>query len=79
VMARCLWERELPFATAELTVRYKRPFTVGTRGTARARIEKQAARLIEMSAELSGPDGTVYATAKGVFLPVRAQPTGAPT
>jgi len=79
VMARSLWERRMLFATAELTVRYKRPFTVGSRGTARARIEKQSDRLIEMSAELAGPDGTVYATAKGVFLPVRAQPTGRTT
>jgi acyl-coenzyme A thioesterase PaaI-like protein len=71
VMARWLWRRDLPFATAELTVRYLAPVPVGRVATARAVFEKQTPRLIEMSAVLTGEGGEVLARAKGRFLPMR--------
>lgn len=71
VMARMLWDRGLPFATAELTVRYRAPLKVGTRAEFRARLTRQRPRLIEAEARATGEDGSEIATATGRFLPVR--------
>ncbi len=71
VMARMLWHRGLPFATAELTVRYRMPLRVGSRAEFRARITRQRSRLIEGEAKATAEDGSVIATASGRFLPVR--------
>jgi uncharacterized protein (TIGR00369 family) len=70
-MARWLWQRELKFATAELTVRYVRPLKVGAPATATARMEKESSRMIEMSAQIEDGDGNVVAKATARFLPVR--------
>jgi len=71
VMARWLWARGLPFATAELTVRFRAPLRVGRTFTVTARLEKETPRLIEMSAEGADSEGALVATAKGRFLPVK--------
>ncbi len=71
VMARWLWAKGLPFATAELTVRYRAPLRVGRTLTVTARIEKESARLIEMTADGVDSEGVTVATAKGRFLPVK--------
>jgi acyl-coenzyme A thioesterase PaaI-like protein len=71
VMARMLWDRGFPFATAEMTVRYRAPLRVGTRARFVARMTRQRDKMIEAEAEALTEDGTVLASAKGRFLPVR--------
>ncbi len=72
VMARMLWDRGLRFATAELTVRYRAPLTVGARAEFRARITRQRSRLIEAEASATSEDGTLLALATARFLPARS-------
>lgn len=58
---------------AEMTVRYRAPVRPGETLTVRARLTaNRRQRLFEASAELTGPDGRLRATATGKYLPIPA-------
>ena len=65
------------YVTAELTVRYIQPFPVGTEMIAEARAEKVNRRLAVVSGEVRDQAGTLYATARGKFLPMTEEETRA--
>ena len=67
IMTRLLWELGMEVVTAELTVRYRKPLTVGTPVRATAWKERDLGRYIEVASSLRD-DETEYATAVGRFV-----------
>jgi uncharacterized protein (TIGR00369 family) len=57
--------------TAKLTVRFKRPLTVGERVTVTGRLVKEAKRAIQAEAVAVKDDGTVIAEAEGLLMVVK--------
>ncbi len=57
-------------ATAELTVRFKRPVPVSGEYLVYGKLEEKKGRLLIASARLVDKEGKVYAEARGKFLPV---------
>lgn len=58
------------FVTAELTVRYLKPFPVGRAMLIEAWAEKATHRMALARGEVRDQDGELYATAKGKYLPM---------
>ena len=68
VQARISWARGIATVTAELNVRYLQPVPMGQTLQAAARLtEAREDRLFKTAAELFLPDGSIAATATGVF------------
>jgi len=63
------------YVTAELTVRYLRPFPVEKTMIVEAWPEKVARRMATAVGEVRDEDGTTYATAHGKFLPISEEET----
>ncbi|MGQ9652839.1 MAG: PaaI family thioesterase [Thermodesulfobacteriota bacterium] len=63
------------YVTAELTVRYLRPFPVGKTMIVEAWPEKVTRRMSTALGEVRDDEGTVYATAHGKFLPISEEET----
>lgn len=61
--------------TAELTVRYMERVPVEQGLVVAARVEQSHRRMVTTEAEIVGSDGTVYARARGRFLPLSAEET----
>lgn len=59
-------------ATAELTVRYSKPAPLDVPLTVRGEVVRHQKRLVETSAELRLPDGTLLASATGKLMQGRA-------
>lgn len=57
--------------TAKLTVRFKRPLTVGETVTVTGRLTKEAKRAMEAEAVAVKEDGTVIAEAEGLLMVVK--------
>ena len=55
-------------ATAEMTVRYRRPAAIGEPLRVTARVTRSAGRLVECEADLRTADGNVVATATGKLM-----------
>jgi len=74
VMARLVWERAGPSATARLDVRYRHPAPVGVPIEVRGRITavRRASQVYETAATAALADGTVLAEATGMVM--RMQP-----
>ncbi len=65
------------YVTGELTTRFLRPFPVGREMLVEAWAEKVTARLALVVGEVRDADATVYATARGKFLPMDPDQTRA--
>lgn len=61
-------------ATAELTVRYKKPITTPTVLLCKARIVGEAGRWIELVGWVEDGQGTVYAEGRGAFVKNKVDP-----
>jgi len=72
VMARYVWEKVGPSATAKLEVRYRRPAPTGEPLDVRGWItaERQGGRIFETAADIRAADGTVLAEATGLVMRV---------
>ena len=57
---------------AEFTVRLRKPLPPGTPVTAVARLESERRHVLVTASELTGDDGTVYATASGRYVSIPA-------
>jgi len=70
IMARYIWERHGPAATAKLCVTYRRPAPVGQSIELRGWItaERRGGRVFETSATAKMPDGTLLAEATGLIV-----------
>jgi len=70
VMARFVWEKYGPSATAKLAVRFRRPAPCGTPITARGWItgERREGKAIETAADVRLEDGTILAEATGLVV-----------
>jgi uncharacterized protein (TIGR00369 family) len=67
-----LLEKDEHSVTVDLTISYLRPLTTGT-ATASARILRQGARVIVLSAEVLDHEGNLAATALSTYLRVKAR------
>jgi uncharacterized protein (TIGR00369 family) len=63
------------YVTGELTTRFIQPFPVGKEMIVEARADKVTSRLALVVGEVKDGEGTVYATAKGKFLPMSEEET----
>ena len=70
IMARAVLAIQRFAMTVEMTCRYKKPVPVGEKLRLTGRIVSHRGRLFETAAEVTGADGTVYATATGKYLEV---------
>lgn len=72
VMARYVWEKAGPAATAKLEVRYKRPAPTGQPITVSGWItgERRQGRVFHTSARACLADGTVLAEATGIIMKI---------
>ncbi len=69
VQARTSWARGIATVTAELNVRYRRPVPIGDTLRAVARlVETKDDRVFKTEGEMLLPDGSVAASATGVFV-----------
>jgi uncharacterized protein (TIGR00369 family) len=70
VMARYVWEKYGPSATAKLEVRFRRPAPCGVPIEARGWItaERRGGKAIETAAEVRLEDGTILAEATGLVV-----------
>jgi len=69
-MGRWLWVRNLITMTAEMTIRYSKPVPVGVRLIVESSGVSQKGKLIEMTARIILPDGSLAARARAKFLKV---------
>ena len=73
VQARASWALGIATVTAELSVRYLQPVPMGQRLQATARlVDSKDRRVFHTAGELRLPDGSVAATATGVFAVPRS-------
>ncbi|MCM8794868.1 MAG: PaaI family thioesterase [Candidatus Omnitrophica bacterium] len=63
MMVNLLWVTKRPAVTAELTVRYKKPATVGRPIDFEARVSSEESRIIRMQGEAKTGGGTLIASA----------------
>lgn len=63
------------FVTAEMTVRYVKPFPTGTEMVVEGRATTVHRRFTEVAGEVRDDAGNVYATATGKFFPMSAEAT----
>lgn len=72
VLGYLLYVARVPGVTRHLEVEYLRPVLVGVRYALRARLESRDGRKLWTSGTCTAPDGTVAATARGLFIAVDA-------
>jgi acyl-coenzyme A thioesterase PaaI-like protein len=70
IMAKAVLAIQRYAMTAEMTCRFKKAVPVGEKLRLTGRITGRRGRLFETAAEITGADGTVYATATGKYLEV---------
>jgi acyl-coenzyme A thioesterase PaaI-like protein len=70
VMARYVWKKVGPAATARIEIRYRQPAPVGRRITVRGWItaERRGGRAFEMAAEARNAEGVLLAEATGLVM-----------
>lgn len=71
VMARAVYEQGIKAVTGEMTVRLKRPATIGVRMRVAGKIESESHRVINCSARATDDSGNVIAEATGKMVRVR--------
>lgn len=67
VMAQALIAQGILAVTAKIEVRFRKPAPLGVALAATGRLCEKKGRLCTATAELTGEDGTIYATANSVF------------
>lgn len=67
-MAHAAISQNLRAVTAKLDVRFRRAVPAGVPLVAEGRVEHRRGRLLQLSATLTGADGTLYAHGNGRFL-----------
>lgn len=78
VQARASWAQGIATVTAELNLRYLQPVPMGQQLRATARLlESKDQRVFKTAGELRLADGSVAATASGVFVAPRGGTLGA--
>ena len=70
VLGYLLYVARVPGVTRHLEVEYLRPVLVGPRYALRGRLERRDGRKLWVSCTCTAPDGTVVATARGLFIEV---------
>ena len=70
VMARLLWEKQIPALAAKMALRYRSPARVGERLRVQGRITGQRGRLVFTQAEALHADGSQVASAEATYLQV---------
>lgn len=70
VLGYLLYVARVPGVTRRLEVEYLRPVLVGVRYALRGRLERRDGRKLWVSGTCTGPDDTVVATARGLFIAV---------
>lgn len=73
VMAQALIAQGILAVTAKIEVRFRKPAPLGSLLAATGRVGEKKGRLCSATAELTGEDGTVYATANSVFSLVKPE------
>jgi uncharacterized protein (TIGR00369 family) len=71
VMIKAILSRGIYAVTAELTVRFRHPVSVGERIRLAGRVVRSRGRVFATEGEAVGGDGTVFATAKGSYVEAR--------
>ena len=70
VLGYLLYVARVPGVTRHLEVEYLRPVLVGTRYALRGTLDSRDGRKLWVSCTCTAPDGTVVATARGLFIAV---------
>lgn len=70
IMAKAVLAIQRYAMTVEMSCRYKKAVPIGSKLRLTARITKSRGRLFETAGEITGADGTLYATATGKYLEV---------
>ena len=68
VMIKAILAKDLYVVTAEMTVRYKKPVTVGTRLIVSGQLTHQKGRMFFAEGILKDNTDTIYATATGKYI-----------
>lgn len=68
IMAKAVLARKRYCMTVEMSVRFKKAVPVGTKLRLSGRVTSDRKRLLETSGEITGEDGTIYATATGKYM-----------
>jgi len=68
VMIKTILARNIFAVTAEMTVRFRHPIRTGERIRFVGRVTESKGRLFSTEGEAVGDDGTIYATATGIYL-----------
>ncbi|MDX9857370.1 MAG: PaaI family thioesterase [candidate division Zixibacteria bacterium] len=68
VMIKAILAQNIYAVTAEMTVKFLRPVTVGESLTFTGRITHTRGRLLLTEGDVRGPDGALYATATGKYV-----------
>ncbi len=68
VMAHALLSAGINGMTAELTIRFRSPVTVGEQVLLRGKLDSDRSRICTVTAEVSLPNGSSIATGTGRFL-----------
>jgi acyl-coenzyme A thioesterase PaaI-like protein len=70
IMAKAVLAIQRYAMTVEMTCRFKKAVPIGEKLRLTARITRHRGRLFEAAGEMTGADGTLYATATGKYLEV---------
>ena len=68
IMAKAVLAQKRYCMTVEMKIRFRSAIHLGTKLRLTARVTTDRGRLVETAGELTGPDGTVHATATGKYL-----------
>ena len=68
VVGGAAWLAGHPVVAATLSVKFRAMLPVGTVITGAGRVDALRGRRVHVSGELVGPEGTVHATAEGIFV-----------
>ncbi len=68
IMAKAVLARQRYCMTVEMSVRFKKAIPVTSNLNLAGRVTADRGRILETSGEITGDDGTVYATATGKYM-----------
>ena len=68
IMAKAVLAQKRYCMTVEMNIRFKKAIPVGTALRLTARVTADRGRLLETAGELTGPDGTIHASATGKYM-----------